>query len=114
MFVAVSGEDLNVKCKITIPANHTGGIFNCFNTLNKKIFNRTIHQSGIAQEKRSLTVLLKNVSSSGVYYCMYQDVKVDWFLRVRGENREINYRTSSFVNLDSHGTVPDQLVQGGG
>ncbi|XP_013860349.1 NFAT activation molecule 1 [Austrofundulus limnaeus] len=85
VFVAFSGEDLNITCTMTRPVNQTGDTFNCFDATGEKIFTQTISGTGNSPKKKTLMIPLKNVSSSGIYYCKYKSVMVQWFLRVRAK-----------------------------
>ncbi|XP_017281207.1 uncharacterized protein si:ch211-243a20.4 [Kryptolebias marmoratus] len=85
VFVAFQGENLSVKCTITNLANCTTNVFQCFNTAKKSFYSQNIDHTSNPQETKQLTVQLINVSSSGLYYCTFENIKVDWFVRVRAK-----------------------------
>ncbi|KAK9540101.1 hypothetical protein VZT92_002570 [Zoarces viviparus] len=82
VFVAFAGEDLNLSCELTRPANQSSDDLTCSDPLDKKIFTRTIPET-VQPEKVDLILELKNVTSSGEYSCQYNTATVYWYLRVR-------------------------------
>ncbi|XP_026159079.1 uncharacterized protein LOC113128181 isoform X3 [Mastacembelus armatus] len=86
VFVAIRGEDLSIKCDLRKPANQSADVMICSSPSHKQIYRYNIPSTiGIADSNYKLILGLKNLTSSGQYYCEYQTAKAYWFLRVRDE-----------------------------
>ncbi len=85
VFVAFKGTDLNIKCELKIPANHSEDALKCHSPRNKQIYQMDIPMTAGQPEVLNRIVMLKNLTISGEYSCQYKTAKVYWFLRVRGE-----------------------------
>nr|XP_020452808.1 uncharacterized protein LOC109958475 isoform X1 [Monopterus albus] len=83
VFVAFRGENLTIKGDLTKPANQSGDKLTCTDPFNKKIYSRTFDLPAAKAKKYNLTLVIKNLNSSGEYYCNYKEDKVYWFLRIR-------------------------------
>ncbi|XP_038569535.1 uncharacterized protein si:ch211-243a20.4 isoform X1 [Micropterus salmoides] len=93
VFVALTGEDLNIESSLDVPANQSGDMLRCFDPKNREIYSCEVRET--AGQSQQLTLLLKNLSCSGEYHCQYKTANVYWFLLVRNEGYK------DIVNLES-------------
>nr|XP_046267994.1 uncharacterized protein LOC124071454 isoform X3 [Scatophagus argus] len=94
VFVALAGDELNIHCKVRIPANESGGILTCSDPSPAQIYSCEIPATSDQPKDLYLTLNLKNLTSSGEYSCKYKTSEVYWFLRVR------DYGYQELQNLD--------------
>ncbi|XP_030281228.1 NFAT activation molecule 1 [Sparus aurata] len=100
VFVAFTGEDLNIKSTLMLPANQTSDILTCSDPFHTQIYNCTIPMTAIHPKTFSPTLELKNLKTSGEYSCRYKNAEAFWFLRVRNDGYKeptVDYRESIIV-----------------
>ncbi|TDH16083.1 hypothetical protein EPR50_G00016310 [Perca flavescens] len=83
VFVALAGEEIDIKCKLVIPANQTRDVLTCSDPFKNQIYSYDI--SEMTGQTKTVQLKLKNLTMSGEYSCQYKKATVYWFLRVRGE-----------------------------
>lgn len=84
VFVAFTGEELHINCRLNIPANQTSDILTCFDPFHKQIYNCNVPETN-EKININISLKLKRLKSSGEYACRYKTAEVFWFLHVRGE-----------------------------
>ncbi|XP_070684461.1 NFAT activation molecule 1 [Pempheris klunzingeri] len=84
VFVALAGDQLDIDCELMVPANKSV-ILTCSDPLDTQIYSCDIPAVAFQPRRMMLTLELKNLTSSGEYYCQYETAKVYWFLRVRND-----------------------------
>ncbi|XP_073328219.1 NFAT activation molecule 1 [Pagrus major] len=85
VFVAFTGEDLNIKSSLQVPANQTNDILTCSDPFHTQIYECAIPLTTNKPTTFDQTLELKNLNISGEYSCRYKNAKVFWFLRVRND-----------------------------
>ncbi|XP_034749569.1 uncharacterized protein si:ch211-243a20.4 isoform X2 [Etheostoma cragini] len=85
VFVAFTGEEININCELELPANQSRDILTCSDPLQTLIYSCDVSETTGQTQSVILTLELKNLKMSGEYSCQYKTAKVYWFLRVRGD-----------------------------
>ncbi|KAM6940624.1 NFAT activation molecule 1 [Xenentodon cancila] len=96
VFVAFSGKDLTIVSVLKKPANQTKDVLRCFSPFDLQIYVKNIHSTSLKPVTYNLQLELKNLTSSGEYYCKYKTATAYWFLRVRA----IGYRKMEKLDTD--------------
>lgn len=85
VFVAFTGEDLRIQCKLSIPANQTNDNLTCSDPIQNRIYEHDIPQTDNQPLQMTVEPELKRLEQSGEYVCQYKTAKVFWFLHVRSK-----------------------------
>ncbi|XP_035515554.1 uncharacterized protein si:ch211-243a20.4 [Morone saxatilis] len=85
VFVAFTGEGLELNCSLSLPANQSADVLRCSDPSSKQIYECNIRAT--SDQPMDLTEILKltQLNTSGEYSCQYKTAKVYWFLQVRKE-----------------------------
>ncbi|XP_034542784.1 uncharacterized protein si:ch211-243a20.4 isoform X2 [Notolabrus celidotus] len=85
VLVAFRGENVSIKAGLQIPANWSQGTLTCSDPSNRQIYSCNIDATENQPANHDLNLELKNLTSSGEYWCQYYTAKVYWFLQLRDE-----------------------------
>ncbi|XP_051240806.1 uncharacterized protein si:ch211-243a20.4 [Dicentrarchus labrax] len=103
VFVAFTGEGLNLNCTLNLPANQTDDLLTCSDPSSKQIYDCKIPATLGQPQDLTQTLELKHLNTSGEYSCRYKTATVYWFLQVRKEGYKepimLDYTEVSIVTV---------------
>lgn len=82
VFVALVGENLNIRGELTLPANQSRGKLTCYDPSHSPIYSCDVYETTDEPKIVQLELELKHLNCSGEYSCRYEKTTVYWFLRV--------------------------------
>ncbi|KAM8843358.1 NFAT activation molecule 1 [Synchiropus picturatus] len=80
--VAFTGENQLIEYQAKKPANCSQTVLRCFDPLGQPFYEHPVSPT-VSPFSWKDTVIVKNPSHSGEYYCEHQAARVYWFLRLR-------------------------------
>ncbi|TMS23326.1 hypothetical protein E3U43_008632 [Larimichthys crocea] len=82
VFVAFADKGLDIQCGLEIPANYSQDVLRCYDPSHREIYKCDTPSTGNEVKPLWPVLELRNLTSSGEYFCQYKTVRVYWFLRV--------------------------------
>ncbi|KAG8014845.1 Factor VIII intron 22 protein, partial [Nibea albiflora] len=99
VFVAFADKGLNIQCALKIPANYSQDSLMCYDVSDREICKLDTPSTGNQGTTFKPKLELKNLTSSGEYYCRYKAVRVYWFLRVIHGYKHVEVSDYMFISV---------------